>query len=486
LTRKKPQVTALVLAAGEGTRMKSSLPKVLHPVCGRPMLLVVLDALQELKPRRILVVAGNGAELVEEAVGGRAEVVVQAQRLGTGHAVLTAEPRLLPEDEHLLVLAGDMPLITADTLRELVALHLRSGSPATLLTARLEDSSGYGRVIRDAAGEVRGIVEEADASPQERAVEEINTSIYVFERGELFACLPGVGNRNRKGEYYLTDVIAMIRERGGRISALTAADPCEGLGINTRAELAEAERVMRGRIVRRLMEEGVTVIDPSLTYVDLGVEVGEDTVIHPLTFLQGETRVGRRCVIGPAARVVDSLLGDEVTVQESVVRECVLEDGSSVGPFASLRPGTRLGKGAKAGTFVEMKNTAVGEGSKVPHLSYMGDAVIGRDVNVGAGSITCNYDGEKKHTTVIEDGAFIGSDTMLIAPVRVGREAVTGAGSAISRDVPDGALAVERSGQRIIENWKKRRGSDTVRLRRPGSLRAEGEEPDKGKGGKKG
>ncbi len=457
--------------------MKSSLPKVLHPVCGRPMLLVMLDTLESLRPRRVLLVAGSDAERVMQAVGSRAEVAVQEERLGTGHAVLTAGPLLRPEDERILILAGDMPLVTASTLEELLALHQKSGAKATLLTVRLPDPTGYGRVVRNGTGEVQRIVEEKEATPSERRIDEINTSIYVFERSELFECLNGLGRDNRKGEYYLTDVVAMIRESGGKVSALTADDPCEGMGVNNRAELAEAERVLRGRINRRLMEEGVTMIDPSLTYVDLGVEVGEDTVIYPLTFLQGVTKIGRGCVIGPAARIIDSVLGDGVTVQESVVRESVLEDCSSVGPYASLRPGTRLGKGSRAGTFVEMKKTVVGEGSKVPHLSYMGDATIGRGVNVGAGSITCNYDGEKKHATVIEDGAFIGSDTMLIAPVRVGRGAVTGAGSSISRDVPDGALAVERSGQRIIENWKKRKGSDTARLRRPAISGGEGGDP---------
>jgi bifunctional UDP-N-acetylglucosamine pyrophosphorylase/glucosamine-1-phosphate N-acetyltransferase len=475
--KRKKEITAVVLAAGEGTRMKSSLPKVLHPVCGRPMLLVVLDALRELRPRRILVVAGNGADLVREAVGDTAEVVVQEKRLGTGHAVLTAEPHLEPNDENLLVLAGDTPLITPSTLQELSGLFFESGAEAAMLTLRLPDPSGYGRVLRGQGGEVQAVVEEKDASEEVKAVDEVNASVYVFRRPDLFSCLREVDNRNRKGEYYLTDVVGKLRERGGRVVALRAGDAAEGLGVNTRAELAEAERQMRLRVNRRLMEEGVGITDPTVTYIDLGVEVGRETVIFPFTFLQGSTRVGENCRIGPGARIVDSTLGDGVVVQESVVRESVLEDGCNVGPYASLRPGTRLGKQAKAGTFVEMKNSSVGRGSKVPHLSYMGDADIGEGVNVGAGSITCNYDGEKKHPTVIEDGAFIGSDTMFIAPVRIGRGAVTGAGSAISKDVPPGALGVERAPQKIIEGWKKRKPSDTRRLRKlpPGGKLPSGE-----------
>ncbi len=466
---RKRRVTAVVLAAGEGTRMKSSLPKVLHPLCGKPLLLVLLDALREFKAERVLLVVGHQAEQVREAVGPGVEAVLQEERLGTGHAVMAAGPSLGPGDENLLVLAGDIPLITPATLKAFYEQFSRSGAGASVLTMQLENPAGYGRVVRGPGGQVARIVEERDASAAERLITEVNSSIYLFKRPELFDCLERVGNDNRKREYYLTDVIELMLERGGQVTALQADEASEAMGINTRAQLAEAERIMRERINAGWMEKGVTVVDPRQTYIDLGVSIGQETVIHPFTFLTGATRVGRECSVGPFTRIADSTLGDRVTVTESVVRESSVEEGAAVGPYASLRPGTRISAGAKAGTFVEIKNSVVGRESKVPHLSYMGDAVIGEEVNVGAGSITCNYDGRQKHATVIEDGAFIGSDTMLIAPVRIGRGAVTGAGSAISKDVPPAALGVERSQQRNVEGYRKPRAAATKRIRKPGA-----------------
>jgi bifunctional UDP-N-acetylglucosamine pyrophosphorylase/glucosamine-1-phosphate N-acetyltransferase len=464
---KKRPITAVVLAAGEGTRMKSSLPKVLHPICGRPMLLVLLDTLKEMKTDRVIVVAGHGADQVRETLGTGIEVVLQEERLGTGHAMMVAGESFGPADENVLVLAGDIPLITTSTLKAFTDRFIHTGARAAVLTMQLDDPAGYGRVVRGSDGEIARIVEERDASEAEKMINEVNTSIYLFKRQELLDCLGELDNANRKKEYYLTDAVEKMLARDLPVTTLPMADSAEAMGINTRSQLAEAGRILRSRINRRFMDEGVTVVDPYQTYIDLGVSIGRDTVIQPLTFLTGATRIGEGCLIGPSARIADSTLGNRVTVQESVVRESVIEDGASVGPYASLRPGTRMKRGAKAGTFVEIKNTVVGRKSKVPHLSYIGDAVIGEEVNVGAGSITCNYDGAEKHATTIDDGAFIGSDTMLIAPVRIGKGAVTGAGSAISRDVPAAALGVERAPQKNIENWKKKKTGSTKKIKKP-------------------
>jgi bifunctional UDP-N-acetylglucosamine pyrophosphorylase/glucosamine-1-phosphate N-acetyltransferase len=449
--------TAIVLAAGEGTRMKSSLPKVLHRICGKPMLRILIDSLVSLSPRRLLVVVGHRAGAVREALGHSYEYVVQGEQLGTGHAVAVVEPFLHPEDENLLVVAGDTPLVTASTFDSFARFFRDSGAAAALVTARRENPAGYGRVLRDGSGEVIKIVEDEDLSPEEGEEKEVNASIYFFRRKELYESLGEVGRDNRKGEYYLTDVIGVMVRKGFRVVAWMVPDPAEVMGINSRVHLAEASRILRGRINQRWMEEGVSIIDPENTYIEMDVLVGRETVIHPFTFLQGSTRIGEECEIGPFARIKDSVLGRGVQVEACVIRESVIEDGARIGPYASLRPGTHLSEGSRVGTFVELKKTFLGKGSKVPHLSYMGDALIGEEVNVGAGTITCNFDGEEKHQTVIEDQVFIGSDTMLVAPVRIGRGAVTGAGSTITRDVPPGSLGVERAEQKNVENWKKKR-----------------------------
>ncbi len=452
--------TAIILAAGEGTRMKSDLPKVLHRVCGRPMISWVLDAVEVLREeglvRRILVVVGSGGDRVREEVGERAECVFQEERKGTGHAVMTAAP-LIREDE-VLVLTADSPLITVATLRALIREHEIRKPAVTILAAFMDDPKGYGRIIRDGRGKVLGVVEETEAGEEEKSIREVNTSTYVFDWRRLSRVLPRLRAENAKGEYFLTDALALLAEEGGELAVWCTPDADEVLGVNSRVHLARAEEVMRARINRRWMEEGVTIEDPSTAYIGAEVIIGQDTTLRPMVILEGRTVVGRRCLLGPGTRIVDSQLGDDVVVEEAVVRECRLEDGVSVGPFASLRPGTILRSGSKAGTFVEMKNTVVGKGSKIPHLSYMGDAEIGKEVNVGAGSITCNFDGEKKHRTIIEDRAFIGSDTMFVAPVRIGKGAVTGAGSTITKDVPPGALAVERGRQRNIPEYRKGTG----------------------------
>lgn len=449
----------MVLAAGKGKRLKSERPKVLHEVCGRPSLWHVLRAAQAARPARTVVVVGREAEQVRAAVGSwglrsSPEFVDQGKLSGTGHAVMVVEHAVGDADD-VLVLAGDGPLVTGEHVRKLVSAHRRTRAAASLLSTELSDPTGYGRVVREGDRFIE-IAEEADASAKVRRIREVSTLVYVFRRDDLFKALPLVGRDNRLREYYLQDVFPILQEKGERVSVV-GADLGGGLGINSRSELAAVTSIMRARIIERHMENGVTFLDPDTAYVDVDVRIGQDSVIQPLTVLQGRTRIGVGCAIGPATRVVDSAIGDEAEVTFSVVKESRVGPGASVGPYASLRPGTVLEAGAKAGTFVEIKKSRVGKGSKVPHLSYVGDATIGEDANIGAGVVTVNYDGIAKHPTVIGDRAFIGSDTMLIAPVKVGREASTGAGSVITRDVPPGALAVERADQRIVPGYAERK-----------------------------
>ncbi len=453
-------LSVIVLAAGEGVRMRSGLPKVLHRLCGKPMLRILLDTLEGLSPRRLLLVIGHGADMVKETIGPGYEYILQEEQLGTGHAVMVTEKFLEPDDVNLLIMAGDVPLVTKDTLEGFTRFFLEKRGDAALITMEPEDPSGYGRILRDSSGEVRGIVEEEDASREEIAIKEVNASIYIFRREALFRCLRHIGRDNRKGEYYLTDAIRELVKGGGKVLAWKSTDPTEVLGINSRDQLAEAVRIMQKRINQHWMSQGVTIVDPRQTYIEMDVQIERDTIIHPFTFLKGSTKIGEACEIGPFCRIQNSILGKDVVVEESVIRECVIDEGARIGPYASLRPGTHVSSRAKVGTFVELKNTQLGRGSKVPHLSYMGDALIGEDVNIGAGSITCNYDGVSKHQTVIEDEAFIGSDTMFIAPVRIGKGAVTGAGSAITKDVPPESLGVERAEQRNIKDWRKRRSGE--------------------------
>ncbi|MDD2553886.1 MAG: bifunctional UDP-N-acetylglucosamine diphosphorylase/glucosamine-1-phosphate N-acetyltransferase GlmU [Desulfotomaculaceae bacterium] len=449
-------LATVILAAGKGTRMKSKLPKVLHHVCGSSMLSYVLDAALGAGVSRIIVVVGCGAEQVAHEVAGRAQIVHQAEQLGTAHALLQAAPSLSDFNGQLLVLCGDTPLIESGTLVELIQSHRSTGAAATVLTASLEDPSGYGRVVRDNQGSVVKIIEQKDASPEEQQIREVNTGIYCFKTEGLFADLSGLAANNAQGEYYLTDIIEINARRGKGIGAVTLADPLEVKGINDRVQLAEAEGYMRGRILRDLMFSGVTVLDPRRAFVDRKVQVGRDTIIYPDTIIEGDTVIGEDCIIGPGVRLVNAVVGNGVSIQYSVVSESSLEDGCSIGPFSHLRPGNSLGRQVKIGNFSEVKQSVVGDGSKVSHLSYVGDATIGKDVNIGAGTITCNYDGRNKYPTRIDDGVFIGSNTNLVAPVKIGAGSVTGAGSTITKDVPAGSLAVERSKQKIIPGWSSR------------------------------
>ncbi len=446
---------ALILAAGEGTRMKSDLPKVAHPVLGVPMVRLVLDAARAAGCDPVVVVTGHGADIVEALVEGAA-CVRQAEQLGTGHAVMCAEEALAGFDGSLLVLSGDTPLMRPETMRALVGARADAGAGCAVLTARIPDPM-LGRVVRGEDGLVDRIVEAKDATPAEAALDEVNTGTYCFDARSLFEHLHRLGSDNAQGEYYLTDMVALLRAEGLPVVAVTTDDPAEGMGVNTRVQLAEATRLLQARVNEAHMLAGVTMSDPTLVWVAPTVRLGRDVVLEPMTFLSGDTTVGDGSVIGPSARVEDSEVGRGARIDSSVVRGVKVGDGASVGPMGFLRPGTRLEARAKTGAFVEVKNSTVGEGSKVPHLSYIGDAEIGKEVNVGAGSITCNYDGWEKHRTTIGDGAFIGSDTMLVAPVNVGAGAVTGAGSAISKDVPADALAIERTEQRTVTGWAARR-----------------------------
>ncbi len=442
------QPAAVILAAGRGTRMKSDLPKVLHPLCGRPMLAYVIDTLRRAGVRRVLVVAGRDADAIRAAFGDRVEYVVQRRPLGTGHALAQALPGLRG---HALayVVYGDMPLVSAGTFRALRrALGGSAGSrgrgpAAAVATGVVEQTHRFGRIVRDPVGRFLRIVEEKDATPEEAAIREVNAGVYCVRAAEIREALRQVRPTNRQGEYYLTDAVSLLAARGREVATVDVPDADELIGINTRAELAEADAVIRRRILARLMDAGVTVVDPATTVVHEGVRVGRDTVLHPCTILTGRTVIGARCSIGPGARIDNSVLGRGIRVRDSTLEGSRLGDGTVVGPYAHLRPGTVVGRQVEIGNYAEMKKVRVGHRTKVHHKSYLGDAWIGADVNIGAGTITCNYGlDHRKHRTTIEDGAYIGSDSMLVAPVRIGRGAVTGAGSVVTKDVPRRGVAV--------------------------------------------
>jgi bifunctional UDP-N-acetylglucosamine pyrophosphorylase/glucosamine-1-phosphate N-acetyltransferase len=456
MTGENESLAVVVLAAGQGKRMKSGLPKALHRICGRTLVELVLDQAEGLDAGEVLVVVGRDSQDISEVVGDRARCVIQGEPKGTGHAVMAALEGLDPRYEELLVLPGDSPLIQRPTLESLLVERRTQGAVASMLTVRMDDPTGYGRVVRNDRNGIARIVEEADATEGERVIAEVNACTYAFQRDTLQKALGSLKADNTQGEYYLTGVVEEF-VRGGLGVATVGGVAEEALGVNDREQLATAAAVLRNRINRELMLQGVTMTDPDRTYVDWGVEVGRDTIIMPLVFLTGRTRIGAGCSVGPCTSVADSVLGDRCGVEFSWLDECEVADDAKIGPYSRLRPGCKIGPGCRVGSFVEMKNTVVGRGGKVPHLSYVGDAVIGEDANVGAGSITCNYDGEEKHKTEIGDRAFIGSDTMLIAPVRVGSDATTGAGSSIYEDVPDGSLGIERSEQKNVLNWRANR-----------------------------
>ena len=454
-------LAAVILAAGKGKRLRSSIPKVLHPVAGRPLLWHVLQTVRVAKPSKIVIVVGHGADDVRDAVAAWGIVpapvfVEQSEQLGTGHAVLEAE-RAVGRASEVLVANGDFDPVRPEDVRALLRTHRRTSSAASLITAEM-DPGGYGRVIREGSRLI-AVREVADATPAEREIREGATNWVVFRRADLYRTLPLLDRENRLREYYLNRVYPILLDKGERISAVRG-ETGGLIGANSRGELAALDRLLRGRINEGLMASGVTIVDPDTTYVDAGVKVGAETVLHPLTFLSGDTSVGRRCEIGPSSRLVDTRVADDASVTFTVAEGARIGRGADVGPFARLRPGTELRAGAHVGSYVEIKSSTIGEGAKVPHLSYVGDATVGRRANLGAGTVTANYDGYAKHRTEVGDDARIGSDTMLVAPVKVGRGAVTGAGSVITKDVPAGSLAVERTEQCTVKGYRKRKDAE--------------------------
>ena len=452
------ELTTVILAAGEGKRMRSQRAKALHPLGGRPLVAYAVRLAQRLGGR-IVVVVGRQGEEMRRAVGEAAKLtfVEQKERLGTGHALREARGACDNGRATILVLPCDTPLLTEATLRRLIEHHRSSGAAATLLTAVLEDPTGYGRVLRK-RGRVVGIVEERDASRTQRRIREIGTSIYCFESEALWPALDRVRPDNDQGEYYLTDVIGILARQRKRVEALAAPDETEALGVNDRRQLAQVAVLLRARVLKRLMAEGVTLLDPASTYVDDTVSVDADTVIGPGVVLEGATSIGAGCVIGFGCQISGSRIGDRVTFRPyCVLNEAVVEDGAILGPFCHLRPLSHVGPRAKIGNFVELKKSRIGRGSKVPHLSYVGDATVGEQVNIGAGTITCNYDGVTKHETRIGDRAFVGTNTSLVAPITIGEGAYVGAGSTVTKDVPPGALALGRAEQVNKEGWAERR-----------------------------
>ncbi len=446
-------ISAVILAAGQGTRMKSSLPKVLHPLLGHPMAWYVVEAVRQATGSTPLMVIGHGAEQVRQTLGDQARYVLQQPQLGTGHAVMQAEPLLGAASDLVLVTYADMPLLTSSTLDRLVQLAAGNPCPISMLTVTSEDTRGFGRIWRDQAGKVRGIIEEVDATAEQLAIHELNPGVYCFRAPWLWEALKRIP-LSAKGEYYLTDLVGLAMADGLDIQTFTVDDPSEVIGINTRVHLAEAEALLRRRINRHWMLEGVSMLDPDSIFIEPGVSLGQDTTLWPGTHLQGNTSIGAGCVIGPNTIIRNSRVGDQCTLLESLVEGAVLEDHVEMGPYCHLRKGAHLSSHVHMGNFGEVKNSTLGPGAKMGHFSYLGDTTVGANANIGAGTITCNYDGEHKYPTEIGEGAFIGSDTMLVAPVKVGEYARTGAGAVVTKDIPPHTLAVGVPA-RVIRELKK-------------------------------
>ncbi|MCA0993681.1 bifunctional UDP-N-acetylglucosamine diphosphorylase/glucosamine-1-phosphate N-acetyltransferase GlmU [Pseudalkalibacillus hwajinpoensis] len=444
---------AVVLAAGQGTRMKSKLYKVLHPVCGKPMVEHVVGQLEELKLENIVTVVGHGAEKVRDQLGSRVNYVLQEEQLGTAHAVMQTQETLANNEGVTLVVCGDTPLITKETMDALLTYHEEKGAKATILTADADNPFGYGRIIRDENGRVQRIVEQKDATDDEQQVTEINTGTYCFDNKTLFETLQLVKNENAQGEYYLPDVVEILQKQGEVVAAYQTADFDETMGVNDRVALSKAEVAMKKRINEKHMRNGVTLIDPDATYISPDAVIGQDTVIYPGTTIVGSTTIGEEAKVGPNTEIKDSQVGDMTVVKQSVIHDSKVGNAVNIGPFAHIRPASQISDEVKIGNFVEVKKAVMGHGSKASHLSYVGDAEIGKDVNLGCGSITVNYDGQKKYLTKVEDGAFIGCNVNLIAPVTVGKGATVAAGSTITDDVPNQALSIARSRQTNKEDY---------------------------------
>lgn len=444
---------AVILAAGQGTRMKSKLYKVLHPVCGKPMVQHVVDQVTKLRIQDLVTVIGHGAEMVKAGLGDQSQYVLQEQQLGTAHAVMQANKILAGKEGVTIVVCGDTPLIRAETMESLFKHHEELKAKATILTAKIDDPTGYGRIIRNENGLVEKIVEHKDATDAEREINEINTGTYCFDNFALFEALKNVSNNNVQGEYYLPDVIEILKKQGEVVSAFQTEEFKETLGVNDRVALAEAERIMRERTNELHMRNGVTIINPANTYIGADVEIGQDTVIYPGTMIKGKTVIGLGCEIGPNSEIDSSVIGEETVVRQSVVHKSSVGAHVNIGPFAHIRPDSDISDDVKIGNFVEIKKAIFGKGSKASHLSYIGDAEVGSNVNIGCGSITVNYDGKNKFLTKIEDDVFIGCNSNLVAPVTVGKGSYVAAGSTITKDVPGDALSIARSQQVNKENY---------------------------------
>ncbi|MGG7152530.1 bifunctional UDP-N-acetylglucosamine diphosphorylase/glucosamine-1-phosphate N-acetyltransferase GlmU [Clostridium neonatale] len=449
---------ALILAAGQGKRIKSNLPKVLHKVCGKEMVKHVIDTVKKAEIQDINLIIGKGAELVEEKTKDTGVTYsLQAEQLGTGHAVKCAKKFLKNKSGVVAVFTGDTPLIKQSTVESLINDHINNKNAATILTAMVDDPTGYGRIVRDEIGKVLKIVEHKDCNEEELKIKEMNSAIYCFDIELLVKSLDKLNNNNKQGEYYLTDVIGILKDEGYSIGAVVT-DIEETIGVNSRVQLAEAEEILRNRINTIHMENGVTLIDPKTTYIGADVEIGKDTIIYPNNILEGNTVIGENCLLYQNSRIKDSVIGNEVDIQSSVILDSKIGDNTTVGPFAYIRPDSIIGKSTRIGDFVEIKKATIGDGTKVSHLTYIGDAEVGSGCNFGCGTVVVNYDGKEKHKTIIGDHSFIGCNTNLVSPVKVGDNTYIAAGSTITAEVKEGDLAVARAKQRNISGWVEKRG----------------------------
>ncbi|HCL90996.1 MAG TPA: bifunctional UDP-N-acetylglucosamine diphosphorylase/glucosamine-1-phosphate N-acetyltransferase GlmU [Candidatus Atribacteria bacterium] len=450
----------IIMAAGKGKRMKSNLPKVLHNLAGKPILNYVLDTVDQLEAKRKLLIVGYKSDKIRELVGDKIEYVEQKEQLGTAHAVLQTKKLLSDFKGDVLILSGDVPFLTVKTIKKLLKHHQTNNFCCTLASTILKNPKGYGRIIRDKKGEIKGIIEEVDLSADRKTITEINSGIYCFNKDKLFRALEKITPDNKQGEYYLTDTVEILLKEGLTVGNIIVKNYSEILGINSRLDLADTSRKVYQKTLQDLMLQGVTIIDPSSTFIEQGVKIGQDTIIYPFTIIEKDTKIEESCLVGPYSHLIDANIGKGVRVWASIIESSTVKEGANIGPYAHLRPETVVEKGAKIGNFVELKKTVMGEGSKASHLTYLGDATIGKKVNIGAGTITCNYDGEKKHKTIIKNGVFIGSNNSLVAPVKLGKDSYTGAGSTITRDVPAGNLAIARSRQTNISGWRKKKKED--------------------------
>lgn len=450
-------LSAIILAAGEGKRMKSKYSKVIHKIYGKPMIERVWDSVKTAGIGECIVIVGHRAEDVKNCMGDRVKYAVQEKQLGTGHAVAQAEKAFDKLEGYTVVLCGDTPLIGSQTIKDAIDFHINKGYSATVITAEMDDPTGYGRIIRDIKGDVVKIVEHKDASNEEKLIKEINSGMYCFTTEHLFSALKQINNNNSQGEYYLTDTLEILIEKGLSVGAIKVSDSDEILGINSRAQLAEAHVIMNKKVIGRLLTDGVTIIDPNNTYVSVDAKVGRDTIIYPGTVIEGNTVIGEDCIIGPNTKILDSNIDNGTKVENSVVLQSKIGKNSCVGPFAYLRPNSSVGGDVKIGDFVEIKNSTVGDGTKISHLTYVGDAEVGKNVNLGCGTVIVNYDGKEKHKTTIEDNVFVGCNSNLISPVTLKENCYIAAGSTITDEVPKNSLAIARSRQENKIDWVLKR-----------------------------